>query len=51
VLPETEPKWPFDLQHDIVPIGLVGELPMVISVHPSLRELATRADCVREKEA
>jgi tripartite-type tricarboxylate transporter receptor subunit TctC len=36
VLPETEPKWPFDLQYDIVPIGLVGELPMVISVHPSL---------------
>jgi tripartite-type tricarboxylate transporter receptor subunit TctC len=34
-LPETEAKLPFDLRRDIAPIGLVGEMPMVIAVRPS----------------
>jgi tripartite-type tricarboxylate transporter receptor subunit TctC len=36
VLPETQTKLPLDLRRDIVPIGLIGEQPMVIAVHPSL---------------
>jgi len=36
VLPETEANLPLDLKHDVAPIGLVGELPIVISIHPSL---------------
>ena len=36
VLPETQTKLPLDLQHDIVPIGLIGEQPMVLTVNPSL---------------
>lgn len=36
VLPETQPQMSVDLARDIVPIGLIGEQPMVISVHPSL---------------
>jgi tripartite-type tricarboxylate transporter receptor subunit TctC len=36
VLPQTHPKLPLDLARDIVPIGLVGEQPMVIAVNPKL---------------
>ena len=36
VLPVIQPKLPFDLQHDIVPIGLVGEQPFIIAVSPKL---------------
>jgi tripartite-type tricarboxylate transporter receptor subunit TctC len=36
VLPELHPKLPLDLQRDIVPIGIVGEQPMVIAVNPKL---------------
>lgn len=36
VLPETQPKMPLNLERDIVPIGMVGELPMVIAAVPSL---------------
>jgi len=36
VLPETQPQMSIDLARDIVPIGLIGEQPMVIAVHPSL---------------
>ena len=36
VLPETQSKLPLDLQRDIVPIGLIGEQPMVLTVNPSL---------------
>jgi len=36
VLPETNTKLPLDLDRDIAPIGLVGEQPMMIAVHPSL---------------
>ncbi len=32
VLPETNSKLPFDLQRDLVPIGLVGEQPFMIVV-------------------
>lgn len=35
-LPERHPKLPLDLQHDLVPIGLVGEQPMVIAVNAKL---------------
>ena len=36
VLPETQFKLPLDLHRDLTPIGLVGEEPMLIAVHPSL---------------
>ena len=36
MLPETQAKLPFDFQRDIAPIGLIGEQPMAITVHPSL---------------
>jgi tripartite-type tricarboxylate transporter receptor subunit TctC len=36
VLPETHPKLPLDLARDFVPIGLVGEQPMVIAVNSKL---------------
>jgi tripartite-type tricarboxylate transporter receptor subunit TctC len=36
VLPETQTKMPLDLARDLVPIGLVGEQPMVITVNPAL---------------
>jgi tripartite-type tricarboxylate transporter receptor subunit TctC len=36
VLPEIQPKLPFDLQHDLVPIGVVGEQPMIFAASPSL---------------
>ncbi len=36
VLPETQAKLPFDLQRDLVPIGLVGVQPFLIAVVPSL---------------
>lgn len=31
VLPETNPKLPLDLNHDLIPIGLVGEQPFMIA--------------------
>ena len=36
VLPETQSKLPMDLNRDLVPIGLLGVLPMVFAAHPSL---------------
>lgn len=36
VLPEIQPKLPFDLDHDIVPVGMVGAQPFVIAVDPKL---------------
>jgi tripartite-type tricarboxylate transporter receptor subunit TctC len=36
VLPELQAKLPLDLARDLVPIGLIGEQPMMIAVHPSL---------------
>ena len=36
VLPETQAKMPLDLARDLVPIGMVGEQPMVIAVNPAL---------------
>jgi len=47
VLPITQPKLPFDLDKDFVPISLIGEQPIAISVSPSLgvnslRELMDR---------
>ncbi len=36
VLPETQAKMPLDLARDLVPVGLLGEQPMAIAVHPSL---------------
>jgi tripartite-type tricarboxylate transporter receptor subunit TctC len=36
VLPELQAKLPLDLERDIVPLGLIGEQPMIIAVHPSL---------------
>ena len=36
VLPETQAKMPLDLARDLVPMGMVGEQPMVITVNPAL---------------
>ncbi len=36
VLPETQAKMPLDLARDLVPIGMIGEQPMVIAVIPAL---------------
>jgi tripartite-type tricarboxylate transporter receptor subunit TctC len=36
VLPEVQPKMPLDVNRDIVPIALVGQVPMVISASSSL---------------
>jgi tripartite-type tricarboxylate transporter receptor subunit TctC len=36
VLPQRDVKMPLDLHRDIVPIGLVGEQPMLIAVNPKL---------------
>jgi tripartite-type tricarboxylate transporter receptor subunit TctC len=35
-LPERHPKLPLDLHRDIVPIGFIGEQPMIIAVNPKL---------------
>jgi tripartite-type tricarboxylate transporter receptor subunit TctC len=35
-LPEVQSTFPFDLFRDFVPIGLVGEQPMIIAAAPSL---------------
>jgi tripartite-type tricarboxylate transporter receptor subunit TctC len=36
VLPQTHPQLPLDLARDLVPIGILGEQPMVIAVNPTL---------------
>jgi tripartite-type tricarboxylate transporter receptor subunit TctC len=36
VLPVTQPRLPFDLRRDFVPIGLVGEQPRVVAASPAL---------------
>jgi tripartite-type tricarboxylate transporter receptor subunit TctC len=36
VLPEVQKNLPFDVEHDLVPIGLLGEQPFVIAVDPKL---------------
>ncbi|HET7849416.1 MAG TPA: tripartite tricarboxylate transporter substrate-binding protein [Pseudolabrys sp.] len=36
ILPEIHPDLPFDLQRDIVPIGLIAEQPFAIAVDPKL---------------
>lgn len=36
VLPEIQPKLPFDIDRDIVPVGMVGAQPFVIAVDPGL---------------
>ena len=48
VLPVTHPKLPIDLARDVVPVGLIGEQPMVIAANAkisinSLTELIARA--------
>jgi tripartite-type tricarboxylate transporter receptor subunit TctC len=48
VLPVTHPKLPIDLSRDIVPVGLIGEQPMVVAANAklavrSLAELIARA--------
>ena len=35
-LPLLQAKLPIDFQSDLVPVGLLGEQPMVLAVHPSL---------------
>jgi tripartite-type tricarboxylate transporter receptor subunit TctC len=37
VLPELQPKLPLDFERDLAPIGLIGQQPIVIAVHPALR--------------
>jgi tripartite-type tricarboxylate transporter receptor subunit TctC len=36
VLPIMQPKMPVDLHNDFIPIGLIGEQPIAVSVSPSL---------------
>jgi tripartite-type tricarboxylate transporter receptor subunit TctC len=36
ILPETHAKLPVNFERDFVPIGLVGESPMIIAVSPAL---------------
>ena len=36
ILPEIQSKLPFDLDRDIVPVGMVGTQPFVIAVDPKL---------------
>jgi len=36
VLPEVHQKLPFDLERSLMPVGLVGEQPMLIAVAPSV---------------
>jgi tripartite-type tricarboxylate transporter receptor subunit TctC len=36
VLPEMHPKLPLDLKRDLVPIGLIGEQPMVVAANAKL---------------
>jgi tripartite-type tricarboxylate transporter receptor subunit TctC len=36
VLPEVQKNLPFDVERDLIPIGLVGEQPFVIAVDPKL---------------
>lgn len=36
VLPHTHPQLPLDLTRDLIPIGIVGEQPMIIAVNPQL---------------
>ena len=36
MLPQTHPQLPLDLARDLVPIGILGEQPMVIAVDPKL---------------
>lgn len=36
ILPEIQRNLPFDLDHDIVPVGMVGAQPFVIAVDPKL---------------
>lgn len=45
-LPEIQTTFPYDLARDFVPVGFVGEVPMVIAVSPSLG-VDTLADFIR----
>jgi tripartite-type tricarboxylate transporter receptor subunit TctC len=36
ILPEIQPNLPFDLNRDIIPVGMVGAQPFVIAVDPKL---------------
>ena len=45
VLPEVQKNLPFDVERDLVPIGLVGEQPFVIAVDPKLG-IGTLADLI-----
>jgi tripartite-type tricarboxylate transporter receptor subunit TctC len=47
VLPETHAKLPLDLHRDLVPIGLIGEQPMVIAVNAKLG-IGTLAQLIAE---
>jgi tripartite-type tricarboxylate transporter receptor subunit TctC len=51
VLPEVQKNLPFDVEHDLVPLGLVGEQPFVIAVDPRLGidSLAGLADYANER--
>ncbi|HWM80852.1 MAG TPA: tripartite tricarboxylate transporter substrate binding protein [Pseudolabrys sp.] len=45
-LPEIQTSFPYDLARDFVPVGFVGEVPMVIAASPSLG-VDTLADFIR----
>lgn len=45
VLPQIQPKLPFDLQRDLAPIALVGEQPFAIAVNPK-SEFKTLAELI-----
>jgi tripartite-type tricarboxylate transporter receptor subunit TctC len=36
IMPELQPKLPFDLERDFAHVGLLGETPMMIAVSPTL---------------
>jgi tripartite-type tricarboxylate transporter receptor subunit TctC len=36
ILPEIQPNLPFDLNRDIIPVGMIGAQPFVIAVDPKL---------------
>ncbi len=37
VLPETHPNLPFSFEHDFMPIGMIGQQPMLIAASSNLR--------------
>lgn len=45
VLPQTHPQLPLVLERDLIPIGILGEQPMVIAVDPKL-EVGSLAELI-----